>query len=110
MIAGVPAFLVFRGKGPSDGGRATASLRPHGAALNAPIPERARPACSLVGAVLAAIPGRVTAGQTLVTPGTMRIEQALAAPFDARAAELNAAGRDRVDESRLLVRVGRSGT
>jgi 3-methylcrotonyl-CoA carboxylase alpha subunit len=68
------------------------------------------------GAVLAPMPGRVTAvevaagdsitkGQRLVTLEAMKMEHGLVAPFDGTVAELNAEPGAQVSEGALLVRV-----
>jgi 3-methylcrotonyl-CoA carboxylase alpha subunit len=68
------------------------------------------------GAILAPMPGRVTAvevaagdavtkGQRLVTLEAMKMEHGLTAPFDGVVAELNAEAGAQVTESTILVRV-----
>ena len=70
------------------------------------------------GAILAPMPGRVTAvevaeggtvtkGQRLVTLEAMKMEHSLTAPFDGMVAELNAAPGAQVSEGTLLVRIGK---
>lgn len=70
------------------------------------------------GAILAPMPGRVTAvevtagqsvtkGQRLLTLEAMKMEHALNAPFDGTVAELNAAEGGQVSEGTVLVRVER---
>jgi 3-methylcrotonyl-CoA carboxylase alpha subunit len=70
------------------------------------------------GAILAPMPGRVTAvdvatgdtvtkGQRLVTLEAMKMEHGLTAPFDGVIAELRVAAGDQVSESTLLVKVGK---
>jgi 3-methylcrotonyl-CoA carboxylase alpha subunit len=71
------------------------------------------------GAILAPMPGRVTAvevtagqsvakGQRLLTLEAMKMEHALTAPFDGVVAELNAAENGQVIEGTVLVRVERA--
>jgi 3-methylcrotonyl-CoA carboxylase alpha subunit len=68
------------------------------------------------GAILAPMPGRVTAvdvaagdsvtkGQRLVTLEAMKMEHGLTAPFDGTIAELNVAAGSQVSEGTLLVKV-----
>ncbi|MGC6399701.1 acetyl/propionyl/methylcrotonyl-CoA carboxylase subunit alpha [Sphingomonas sp. FW199] len=72
------------------------------------------------GAILAPMPGRVTAvevtagqsvtkGQRLLTLEAMKMEHALTAPFDGTVAELNVAENGQVTEGTVLVRVERAG-
>ncbi|WP_326524384.1 acetyl/propionyl/methylcrotonyl-CoA carboxylase subunit alpha [Sphingomonas sp.] len=83
---------------------------------------RAEPGSSLAaaadGAILAPMPGRVTAvevtagqsvtkGQKLVTLEAMKMEHGLTAPFDGIVAELDAEVEQQVGEGRMLVRVER---
>jgi 3-methylcrotonyl-CoA carboxylase alpha subunit len=81
-------------------------------------PHAARAAEGGDGAVVAPMPGRITAvavavgdsvaaGQMLVTLEAMKMEQALVAPFDGRVDELSVAAGDQVDEGRVLARVGK---
>ncbi|NIJ24705.1 acetyl/propionyl/methylcrotonyl-CoA carboxylase subunit alpha [Sphingomonas japonica] len=71
------------------------------------------------GAILAPMPGRITAvevtpgaavtkGQRLVTLEAMKMEHSLTAPFDGTVAELNAEAGGQVSEGTLLVRVERA--
>ncbi|MET0307765.1 MAG: biotin carboxylase N-terminal domain-containing protein [Sphingomonas sp.] len=73
------------------------------------------------GALLAPMPGRVTAvdvtagvavtkGQRLVTLEAMKMEHSLTAPFDGTVAELNAEAGAQVSEGALLVRIEKSET
>jgi 3-methylcrotonyl-CoA carboxylase alpha subunit len=73
------------------------------------------------GAILAPMPGRVTAvevaagdnvtkGQKLVTLEAMKMEHGLTAPFDGVVAELDAEAGAQVSEGRMLVRVERNET
>ncbi|MBO9623102.1 MAG: acetyl/propionyl/methylcrotonyl-CoA carboxylase subunit alpha [Sphingomonas sp.] len=76
----------------------------------------ARSGATADGAILAPMPGRITAvdvtpgaavakGQRLVTLEAMKMEHGLTAPFDGTVAELNAEPGAQVSEGALLVRV-----
>jgi 3-methylcrotonyl-CoA carboxylase alpha subunit len=68
------------------------------------------------GAVIAPMPGRITAvpvsvgdsvaaGQMLVTLEAMKMEQALVAPYDGKVSKLSVSAGDQVDEGGVLARV-----
>jgi 3-methylcrotonyl-CoA carboxylase alpha subunit len=82
-------------------------------------PGSTGPAAVADGAILAPMPGRVTAvevvtgetvtkGQRLVTLEAMKMEHGLTAPFDGVIAELNAAIGAQVSEGTMLVKVERA--
>jgi 3-methylcrotonyl-CoA carboxylase alpha subunit len=79
-------------------------------------PRRAGTGAALDGAILAPMPGRVTAvevaageavtkGQRLVTLEAMKMEHGLVAPFDGTIAEVNAEAGAQVSEGTVLVKV-----
>ncbi|RYE03241.1 MAG: acetyl/propionyl/methylcrotonyl-CoA carboxylase subunit alpha [Sphingomonadales bacterium] len=79
-------------------------------------PRRAGAGGASDGAILAPMPGRVTAvdvaagdtvakGQRLVTLEAMKMEHGMTAPFDGVVAELNASAGGQVTEGTLLVRI-----
>ncbi len=101
-----------------SGGRAT--LFENGAAFNfARFADVSRGGTAVDGAILAPMPGRITAvevtlgatvtkGQRLVTLEAMKMEHSLTAPFDGVIAELNATSGAQVSEGTLLARIEKS--